>query len=51
VPKARYHATLWAAIEAAEAEVATIKAQPKQPCCACGPHCSIWQDEAVAIAA
>ena len=42
VPEARYHATLWAAIEAA---------QPKQPCRACGPHCTIWQDESVAIAA
>jgi hypothetical protein len=51
VPEARYHATLWAAIEAAEAEVATITAQPKQPCRACGPHCSIWQDDALPIAA
>jgi hypothetical protein len=51
LPEAWYHANLWAAIDAAEAEVATITAQPKQPCRACGPHCSIWQDEPVAIAA
>ncbi|WP_414476438.1 hypothetical protein [Microvirga sp. M2] len=45
IPEARYHATLWAAIEAAEAEVATITAQPKQPCRACGPFCDIWREE------
>lgn len=51
IPEARYHPTLSAAIDAAEAEVETITAQPKQPCRACSPHCNIWQDNSLAIAA
>jgi hypothetical protein len=32
LPENRYHPTLSAAVEAAEAEVARVPAQPKEPC-------------------
>jgi hypothetical protein len=51
LPENRYNPTLWAAVEAAEAEVARVTAQPKQPCRACGPHCDIWKDSQLAQAA
>ena len=51
LPENRHNPTLWAAVEAADAEVARVTAQPKQTCRACGHHCDIWKDSQLSLAA